>query len=196
MCHLNILDLQLFPSANPSPHKWVMKSPRTIYPSFPYIPSCLWWTLYIWLIEHIKNRFCLSTAPIIWTFICGSGDCRQWEAFLSYTLYFIPCSKLQHLIFVLNTTLELSVAFHPRNWFMADSPLLCLFMKNFVSLLRMWFFIYPIYLKIVRRNWEFLPVCKRADQIALPTKSRRLNWAASAQLAQCGGGCSIPCYQP
>lgn len=37
MYDLIILDLQLFPSSPPPPHKWVMKGPRTIYPSFQYL---------------------------------------------------------------------------------------------------------------------------------------------------------------
>lgn len=125
----------LFPSATPSPHKWEEKSKNNLSKLSIYTKLLVVNSIYL-IIEHIKNRFCLSTAPIFWAFICGSGDCRQWEAFLSYTLCFIPCSKLQYLIFLLNTTLELSVAFDSWNWFMADSPLLCSFMKNFVFFIK------------------------------------------------------------
>lgn len=42
---LLILVLKLAPSAPPTPCKWMVKSPRTIYPSFQYVQSCLWWIL-------------------------------------------------------------------------------------------------------------------------------------------------------
>lgn len=35
-----ILDFKQFSST--PPRKWVMKGPRTIYPTFQYIQSCLW----------------------------------------------------------------------------------------------------------------------------------------------------------
>lgn len=59
------------------------------------------------------------------------------------------------------------LAFPARNWFMADSSLLCLIIKNFGSVFEMWFFIYPIYLRFVRSNWHFQPVCKRTDPLNL-----------------------------
>lgn len=115
-----------------------------------------------------------------------------------YTIFYTMLkTKVSHLSLKRYTwTKDPFLAFHSGNWFMADSPLSCLFIKSFGSLFEMWFFIYPIHFTFVRSNWQFQPVCGGTDQIALPTKSRRLNWTASAKLTQYSGGCSICCCQP